>query len=163
IRSPRHLPRPYHVRSALSEAATATTMILLRLRRALPANAPAPSKAGITGTGRPLWLPRTQANRSHSSWSRITREPHSWAPLPSGSPFPTSTCFEPDNPLRSRLSLLYDGDWTGSVTAASLQSLAPGDRSHRADEVLRREEIRRPARNSVPWRQAQPSPRREDA
>src|SRR5262252_6479466 len=76
----------------------------------------------------------------------------------------TSTCFGQNvsSPVAC-LSLPYDGDWTGSVTTVALQELAQGDRSHRTDEVLRREEIRRPDRGAVPRRQARPSPRGDGA
>src|SRR5215831_13889524 len=76
-RPPRHRPRLYHVRSAPSDAPTATTMLAPRLRCPLPASAPAPSRAGITGTGRPPWLTKTHANRSHSRCWRSTGDyPH---------------------------------------------------------------------------------------
>src|SRR5262244_4497492 len=76
-RPPRHRPRVYHVRSAPSDAPTATTILAPKLRCPLPASAPAPSRAGITGTGRPPWLTRTHANRSHSRCWRSTGDyPH---------------------------------------------------------------------------------------
>src|SRR5215472_11572802 len=76
-RPPRHRPRVYHVRSAPSDAPTATTMLAPRLRCPLPASTPALSRAGITGTGRPPWLTRTHANRSHSRCWRSTGDyPH---------------------------------------------------------------------------------------